>query len=408
MLDVHICLASNSSAKDLSLYLDTIKLVPDPPPCEKVSCAGHPYSGGIITFEDGQLDISAFVDRAKILLQQSDYQNQQFFGNLFLFEMAITRECRISMIGLPDHQIQSCQDHAERALDEAEIQLRQLQADRFLLPDNYYGVGNIPNDRLRDIRQTLNSGCSTICSDQAVLSMLSHGTQEQYNETVRKLSEKGPSCLKKALATLGKQIQQANESINFPNSCEGETGRQREICNTLKLEKDIIIERLSNLTDLVISESPSEAVQALDICLENKSPLFVLEDLDEEMACSDYQPGEERDISIDPWTHYRIKRETDGSYTASIAMTFSPASDYDNEENVPRNQVDTHYRQLVTNCLRQANPKMLGPNGEQLNIVIKEPQPDSCLPQLNITIQSSNGRSNSGSYEADIGCSYST
>ncbi len=400
--DLRICLASE---RNLSAWLSAIKL----PPCMKKSCPDDPYSGGIITFKDGQVDISAFVDRAKTLLQQSDYQNQKFFENLHgLFAMAVKGGCRTSMAGLPDHQIQLCEERAERSLDEAEVELRQAQAGRLLLPDAHYAIGDISSYRVKDAHEKLSLDCLSICSDQAVSSMLSHGNQEQYEKTVDRLSEIGPSCLKNALATLGREIQKANDIFNLPDSCEGETGRQRDICNRLKRDQELIIGRLSSLTDLVMSQSSSQAVESLGTCLESEPSFFVLgdflEDLDKEMACSDYQPGEERDVSTDPWTHYRIKKETDGSYTASIAMTFSPADDYDNEKNVPKDQVNAHYRQRATDCLNQANPKMLGPNGERLNIVIADPQADSCLPQLDITIQSSTGRSNSGSYEADIDC----
>lgn len=411
-----VCFAQTNQ-KDISMWL-AIKL--EPIPCDDPeplgggryrSCADHRYSGGTVTFQDGKLDISAFVERAETLLRQSDYQNSQFFqhitGQSYFIVMlenlcdAEKRQNRIS-------DAQECKDQIKVSLDEAEVRLRDMQADRILLPDNYSAVGELDMEagRLALPRQRLRSNCLSACYDKNISSILSHGTRNQYQKTLNQLSQQGPSCLKKALATLGQHIAEAHSSNGFPDNCNGRRGRQREICNKLLRDKRLITERLTHLTDLVMSQSPSQAVQDLNVCLENESSISSLidtfEDLDNEIACSDYQRGEERHISVESDEHYKIKKENDGSYTASLAITFSPAYTYDGQ--IPAEQIDPHFKQITQNCLDQANPKMLGPHGEQLNIVITDNSSNSCLPSQEITIQASNGRSNASSWEADINC----
>lgn len=393
--------------RNLSMYLSAIKLEPEPPPCRSATCPGHPYSGGIITFENGQVDISAFVGRAEALLQQSDYQNVSFFDTLWV-QTVSTFQFECYYHNLSKDQVEDCIEHVRRSSDAAEIRLRQAQAGRLLLPDNLSSVGGLSNRYVRRYRRLLESDCPSVCGDVRVSAMIGHGTPEQSEEALQKLSARGPDCLKKALYALGQQIQNANDSIHYPDDCNGQTGRQRSVCQRLLNDKTQLTERLSNLTDLVLSQTSSEAVQSLNTCLENE-PAFsalgeFLDDLDDEMTCRPYQRGEERDVSVG-WSDYKVKREADGSYTASIAMRFSPAEDYDNEDVVPKDQVPTHYFQKAQDCLEEANPKMLGPNGEQLNIVIEQPQADSCLPTRHITIQARGERSRSASYAADINCS---
>ena len=392
--------------RDVSNWLVSIKLEPKPPPCYKVNCPGYPYSDGVITFQNGKVDISAFVERAETLLQQSDYQNNLFFENLqHAFKISVKDLCHVETYS--ENQIQSCETEFERSLEQAEMQLRESQVDRILLPNTYDPVGHLSDQVVSKAHQKLALDCLTACSDTSISSLLSHGNQDQYQEAVRRLSEKGPDCLKNALAALGRQIQTTNESNLLPNSCENERGQRRRVCNRWKHNEQIIIGRLSNLTDLILSQTSSQALQSLDTCLENQTSFSALEeflkDLDDEMLCRPYQKGEERYISVWPG-HYKLKREGDGSYTASLAISFAPADDYDNDSHVPKNQVNSYYKEKTRKCLNEASSKIQGPNGEQLNIVIEDVHQDSCLPEKQIFITAKNGYTDTSYYAADIIC----
>ena len=69
-------------------------------------------------------------------------------------------------------------------------------------------------------------------------------------------------------------------------------------------------------------------------------------------------------------TRYIIKRESENTYAAYLYLTFYPGRNYDNERNIPRDQVHPLYFERVRSCINEFNPKMLGPNGQRLRIVI--------------------------------------
>ena len=132
----------------------------------------------------------------------------------------------------------------------------------------------------------------------------------------------------------------------------------------------------------------------------------------QQSSCDDYDIGEERvfekDDRIAGLGGYVVKKNPDGSYTASVALRFSPAGDYDGF--VPHYRVHQHYLQKMRNCMRQFSPYMLGPSGEKLNIEVLDmnTQNISREAQHSISIQSSQGRSSGVSYESDINCEVMT
>ena len=132
----------------------------------------------------------------------------------------------------------------------------------------------------------------------------------------------------------------------------------------------------------------------------------------QQSACDDYNTGEERIFEKDEVQEglggYAIRKNPDGSYTASMALRFFPAEDYDFHRIIPHHRVHQHYRQKMRNCMKQVNPYILGPNGERLKIEILEPRSNSNIPAHHISIQSSRGRSTSRSYESDISCQVMT
>ena len=135
----------------------------------------------------------------------------------------------------------------------------------------------------------------------------------------------------------------------------------------------------------------------------------LVNNIQEHSECLELNPGQKKRIqsgNINSFKPYNIKRELDGSYSIPLNLRFSAADDYDGE--VPKDQVPIHYMKKVQECMDQANQKMLGPNGEQLKIVIQEPtkQKDTkCKGESkNIKIGSKDHRSNAEQYAADIDC----
>ena len=111
-------------------------------------------------------------------------------------------------------------------------------------------------------------------------------------------------------------------------------------------------------------------------------------DLEDHQSCEDYDIGEERIKSSTGYggAGYTIKRESNGDYTANLFIEFVPSVFYDNEDQVPKDQVQSHYSQRIQACIDRANPYLKGPNGQRLNIVIRTPDANSCIPKNTITI----------------------
>ncbi len=136
---------------------------------------------------------------------------------------------------------------------------------------------------------------------------------------------------------------------------------------------------------------------------------------EQQSSCNEYNIGEQRvfdDERLKTPGGYGIKKNPDGSYTASLVLLFAAADDYDFSPIVPHHRVHDHYMRRVKSCMKEVNPYMLGPSGEKLTIEILDynkirrsnSKPPDGLALHRITIQSSRGRSHSGSYEADIDC----
>ena len=152
---------------------------------------------------------------------------------------------------------------------------------------------------------------------------------------------------------------------------------------------------MTSLANL-IRENETPLVQRNSACLEdiiNNNSLtsqisLFKRDLEDHQSCGDYAIGEERIKSSQGYGGggYTIKRESNDDYTAFLFIEFVPDAFYDNEDQVPRDQVQNHYRQRVQSCIDRASPYLKGPNGQKLNIVIQTPNTNSCVPKNTITI----------------------
>ena len=372
----------------------------------------------------GQIDPSGFLEYAESLLRQSDYENRSFFSGLgFTIQEEIKKICNL----LPYRKRRYCLNNSYDTF-LAPFILLKMQNNRILLPDDYYPVGELPEDIARLAREKLRSNCLAICKDKSIGEVLTHGSISQYNQTVHKLTELGSPCLKMALYSLGKQYKKYNEKIKPTGNCKQETGRQKNICERLKRNHEQITQRISDLVDIVTPQSSSETTLSLSAsCLENNSSINIIDNFLKEVEdahnCSEYQSGEERELYPRNRAKggYKIKKEADGSYTVSMAIEFSyqylqkldhkkdrdplalPSSHIFDSASY-QNQTHNVYMQKTTECLNWANDYMLGPNGEQLNIVITDGKEDTCTPKHHIQIHRYFNRPNSANYSEDIDC----
>ena len=408
-----ICLAN----RELVDHLNSIKGIPK-----------FEYTGTLIALQDGQVDLSVLVEHVETLLRQSDYNNDRFNVRLgFLVYENIKRLCA----SLPsDQQVDDCLTNSIDSNHNLLLRLHEMQANRILLPDDYYPVGKIPENVAMTAHEKLQSNCLSTCKDNDIGKMLSHGSTSQYRQTIRRLTELGPSCLRMATYSLGEQLEDYNQKmrrIRFPDTCEQEIGRQKNVCERLKRDHKQITQRISDLADMIVSQNSSGTTLSLSAsCLENNSSISTIyrffKDLKNEHDCSEYQRGEEREFYPDRYSGYRVKKETDGSYTVSMAMEFSYhylwkagesirdrdthalSSSHVFESTNYQNQTHNLFMQKITECINRANVKMLGPTGEQLNIVIKDGKKDMCTPKHHIQIYKYFDRAASATYPEDIDC----
>ena len=376
----------------------------------------------LFVLKGGQVDPSIFLEYAENLLRQSDYKNREFFSGL---GFAIRGELEKLCNSLHYLRRKYCLNNSyDTSL--APFTLLKMQNSRILLPDSYYSVGELPENITMTASEKLRSNCLAICKDESIGKVLSHGSTSQYRQTIRKLTEMGPSCLKMALYSLGEQYEKYNERIKPTGTCEQETGRQKNICEKLKRDHEQITQRISDLADIVTSQNSSETTLSLTaFCLGNNSSIDTIgkffKDLKDEHDCSKYQHGEEREFYPGISNGYKVKKEVNGSYTISMAMDFSyhylqtldsikdrdplalPSSQIFESASY-QNQIHNLSMQKMTECINRANVKMLGPNGEQLNIVITDGKEDTCTPKHRIQIHRYLASANSIDYPEDINC----
>ena len=99
--------------------------------------------------------------------------------------------------------------------------------------------------------------------------------------------------------------------------------------------------------------------------------------------CDNYIIGEERRLSPYSTSAYNVRRNTEKIYTASIALSFSadetllyPGSGYKNS--TENSYIHKTYLKKVRDCVRDVEPYMLGPKGEQLKIEIRDGLQTNC------------------------------
>ena len=320
--------------------------------------------------------------RIKDLISQSDYQNTPFKLLLDSFEKTVIVQIN-KLCLIHDRPCQYKNWNLLALIEEPE---------KFLYPDNYYPIGSLPSSI---IQKTHTTQC---CYDQNVAKTLLYGSTSQYNQIINKLKNSGPSCLKQAGHAVIENLQ-SHTTVERPDSlssCRYITNREDKArCDQLQSDYKIIQERITSLTNLIRENEPS-LMSRSSTCLENivnnnsltsQINLFK-QDLEDHQSCGDYGIGEERTkINADySGEGYIIKRESNGDYTANLFIEFAPSTFYDNEDQVPKDQVQNHYVQRVQSCIDRANPYLKGPNGQKLNIVVRTPSANSCTPKNTITI----------------------
>ena len=234
-----------------------------------------------------------------------------------------------------------------------------------------------------------------------------------------KIQAEDKHCQKDVLTGMAKTF----KYFRFPKKCLQETNKNHPVCKNMLEDIKTIKNRFLELSELAYGEEALTTTEAQAICFEcisvPGSEMFkvmrdLLQTINEPSQCFELQAGEEKMIQAGTGDNetYIVQREIDGSYSVPLTLEFVPSGDYDGYvtkygKHITKEEVPEYYMGKVQRCIDVANTKMLGPNGEKLQIVINEPsQTNTCntTDVKEIFIGSKDHRSNAGKYEADIDC----
>ena len=232
--------------------------------------------------------------------------------------------------------------------------------------------------------------CLSLCNDPTIANILLFGTKNQFHQVANYLKDKRRySCLRSP--AFRENIFYSLENNSIPTACQ--ELKNHTVCQNIYKDSKEIKNRIQYLFN---TSQSNYQMQFLGRCIGQVEPTKIVQnfwgELDHHLVCNPYQLGEERvkqeEDGIRTATRgYKIKKENDGNYTATLILEFQATEDYEHENGLSHSQVNTYYREVVQNCLNDVSSKMLGPNGERLNIVIiNAKNVHSCTPKRTIEI----------------------
>ena len=392
----------------------------------KIVSGKTPIRNIVVRVKNNQIDISEVVGHIETLLDRSSYQAIDGITTIFStvkFQLDKLCDQSSNAISCKDNLRENLFNKKAKFLEKRAGLLGEEQPQRVLFPDVVY----------RD-QDALESGCKYALAVRQVNEMVPCSKDDNFCSVTE------DSCLISFLTRVNPKTEHSNTSSNSNVANVGED-RVRNIMNRVKRLDSFclrfITDYLAKKLLLVHQRTPHETKCVDEICRELKQRYEIsngrLKDLLEQLSLpnslpntptlsntsnicsSDYKNGKSREVTVSRTPlrgiKYIVKRNLDGSYTIPLAMEFEAAPDYQTyfdpstEQDISRDQVPRHYFEKVQSCINEsANPNLLGPNGERLNIEIQYTQNSTCIPKHYIFIKPEDHRSTENSYEADIDC----
>ena len=370
-------------------------------------------SGQSISLElkNNEIDLSHFIEMINSL-KESDYAEDLLYMEITI-DVSIRKE--IDLLCEKSLSKDNCIKKAKDSLENAFLKIVKEKENQILYPEDYskiYGRSKAENNRMIESANTrLDFECPSDTDERVLSSIIRTLHPNRWDELQDKLKYTDKNFLKKLVQRVYADLEQQE----YPEQCLDLANKNHRVCKRVTKELTIKTQRFTYLTELVYGQDilkTTEAKAPCVDCLDGSLPkeLSTLDQLfsrlKEHSLCSDPAPGEEKQITSNflGYSH-TVRRESDGSFSIPLNLAFSADEDYDGE--VPKDQVPAHYKNKVQECLKKANSKMLGPNGEKLNIVIEPPSAKEICKEekpKTIKIGSSKHRSHSGKYESDINC----
>ncbi len=372
-----------------------------------------------IRLENGQVDLNPFFVRANSLLEQSNRENASFIerdlGSILDYSNELCGE-------LPERsQIQACQSNVGLRIESQKAQMLERQAERVLF-SRFYDRVTVPSqnevdkvaNRIHDYYINRGGCRANYCLNNDIMDTLLYGSSMHYNQVLDVLNEAGftKECLKHVLEEIAADYW-IDPFSGMPKTCGGLNGSDQRVCRQMQSDFRRVTNRIENMVKEIQPTKEADVNVSLSCSTSNdlmQNLTNVLSEI-EERSCTNYSEGEQRlpQQTASYSGFYSVEKESNGNYTVTIPIIFSPADDYDGD--VPEDQINAHYLERTRTCMDEASPHMLGPNGERLNFNIVDGSSldaSSCQQPNKISIQSTGTRSNADSYAADISCSSTT
>ena len=366
-----------------------------------------------IRLKGNEPDLSSVIQQLK-RVEESHHDNTWSLGDIsdYFLYVPVKELCDETT------DPKKCFSKASKDLETAIEEINQKMAGRILYPDNYSPVSEgVYEADFQSASQVLDSKCAGTCNSSELSRAFSQSSQEQYQQLYDKLKGKSSQCQRDLLSAMAFHL----ETEYFPKPCLKKENKSHPVCKDMIENMDIIRERVSKIMNLVYgSEGGMEAKTICVDCLLNTEEIHPLEgffkSLEEKSQCFELNSGEEKEVFSNSGLResYNLKRDLDGSYSIIFPVKFYVDEDYDGP--VSKERVPDHYRDQVQQCLAEASQKLLGPNGEELKIQIKDPskgknnskKKSQCWKSPGVTtyiyIGSKDHRSTPRKYEWDIDC----
>ena len=362
--------------------------------------------------ETQRVDLKEFLDRLSTLIEESPRNNRHVLNRL-------DSQSNISFLGIlcsrastPEGK-DSCIDDIRLQLTRKKTKIVEKYSRRITYRKHSENVLEKEVDLVMEAIETYyedrcQSPYLNVCRGQKgptsyvgiVPDTLLYSSPYQYQRIVSYLRDIGQAqdCLKSALEmTALKWKRGLGPFEGMPQTSQGLRGGDLAAYNNMVADITFINTRVEQMLEefrpeqdgLFLEESPQPFCSDL-----KKSSLGIIEgaisDIQDALDCRLYSSGEERTLRDSTYGDtYRVKKERDGEYIITIPTSFVIGEGL-NAYNKDSDKLIIHESTLnhVNSCLASASSAMLGPQGEEVKVVLVDDEgsgdlKDSCKSPLN-------------------------
>ena len=365
-----------------------------------------------LELKNNEVDLSPAIELID-QLRKSDYAFDLQQMEWIIIDELIDPNTAFDQLCEQSSSKESCIKKAKDSVESAFNKVVKEKENQLLYPEDYspiYGRSRILNDRMiQKVNEILDSDCPDQMDKNRLSNYITQLHPNRWHELQDKLKYKDKNFLSEIIGKVYDNLKKEK----YPNQCFDPANKNHRICKRMKKELAIKTQRFRYLTELIYGQDILKTTEAKAPCLDcvegsltqelsDLNHLFSV--LQEQSLCFNPPLGGEKQVTNNRYS-YTVRREPDGSFLIPLNLAFLADEDYDGD--IPRDEVPAHYKNKVQECLKKANSKMLGPNGEQLKMVIQSPPAGSACEATKpktIKVGPRDFRSYMSKYESNIDC----